>query len=139
MTQARAPGFWIIAAASALSAGLCLASIFLNGNIGLAFFIVGAALFLPTSIFLASRISGRPILAAADNAESKQRPIFSNALILMYGLFNLGGFLWSDAPGHDPLLHKIAGGSAVLMMGFGGFNLVAALIKRRATSFVSRN
>ncbi len=139
MTQARTPGFWIIAAASALSIGLCLVSIFLNGNIGLALFIIGAALFLPTSICLASRISGRPILAAADKAESKQQPIFNNALLLIFGLFNLGRFLWPGAAVHDSLLHKIAGGSAVLMMGFGGFNLVAALIKRRARSFVSRN
>jgi len=138
MTQARTPGFWIIATASALSIGLCLASIFLNGNIGLAFFIVGAALFLPTLIFLASRISGRPILAAADKADSKKQPILNNTLVLMFGLFNLDRFLWPGAPVHDSLLHKIAGGSAALMMGFGGFNLVAAFIKRQATSFVSR-
>ena len=106
----RELGFWIALAVCALSISSCAASIVLRGDFGVALLVGGSAMFLPSSVYLASRLSGRPIFERADYSPANDQPILGPALALIFGLVNLVEFLFPNrSVSHDSGLHSFQG------------------------------
>jgi hypothetical protein len=132
MIASRPLGFWIDTGSVGLSMGLCLASIFFDGSTSLALLILGAALFMPASIRLASRLSGRPIIDQSDPPEAKNRPMLEAVLRVALGSILVAQLLSPDTYlTTHPYLRVGEAAVAAALLGFGGFGLVSA-IKRRS-------
>lgn len=131
MARPRKLGFWIALAGCVLSVSLCLISIFLDGNLSIALLAVGAAIFLPASVSLVSQVAGTPSWEKAYAAEEKKRPILNAGLTLTLGCIYLSQYFTSARSAeHEPIFHSLVGGTAVLLIGLGGFRLAAAVAKQ---------
>ena len=131
MTRLRKLGFRIALAACALSVSFCVASIFLRGQFGVALLVGGSVMFLPSSVYLASRLSGRPLFDRVDFSPAKDQPVLGSALVLIVGLVNLGEFLSPNrSVAHDGGLHKLEGVMSILLIAIGAIRLLAAIVEQ---------
>jgi len=100
---------------------------------GVAAFITGAVLFMPASIWLASRWSGRPIIDPdARTLPAKTRSIWEAATLILLGVTGLLRLLSLKpvTPFHG-YLNIAEGLVSVLALGLGAFRLAALFLKRQ--------
>ncbi len=135
MTLSRKPMFWIDVGLVGLSIVLCAASIVSSSSLGLGLFVVGAALFLPAAVRLAARLSPQDGAQGPGDAKApiRKRPILDASLSIALGLIGLGNeWLRQVSSGAGAAYYAIAG-AFVLLIGWGIFGLVKALLQHKAT------
>jgi hypothetical protein len=130
MGRPRTLGFRIDVGAVALSVGLCVASVFVAGTNSSQLFFVGAIMFVPTSVRLASRISGRPIFPPTNGGPAPMPAFLQEVVWIVLGLLALGRFtsLTGEADGLS-FFHVVDGLAAVVGIGAGVFGIAKIILK----------
>src|ERR1700722_906074 len=110
MLENRTPGFRIAQLGMALSIGLGLFSIFLEGRWSIVLLGFAAALFLPSATYLAKCISGREWVDQSHVEPSRKPTIVTYVAFIIYGSTNFWMFISPNRAASGNLwLHRFAG------------------------------
>ena len=121
--------FWIVLTTGGLGLAACLASIVADSRLAMFLLSAGGLLLFPAMVFVASRISGRPLSEAEDLYVGKRRPILEALLLMGSGMIALGQLLWPNRyADHSALFRAMLGVVSAVGIGIGACGLVRGTI-----------